>query len=1593
VTDSRSFAKIRIGIASPKQIREWSRGEVKKPETINYRTFKPERDGLFCERIFGPTKDYECHCGRYKKQKYRGTVCERCGVEVTKSKVRRERMGHIELAAPVCHIWYLKGQPSPLALILDIPPRNIEKVLYFSSYIVTAVDREWINEHMDEAVEAVDEAVIAIQKELEKELERIDERFAQEVAQHTAEAVALRAAEAEKEAAEADADEAGADDEEGLPRPRPDLEVWDQATIQRKAKEAEQQREMERRDAEERTEELKQALELLRTIQKRQLITEDEYRAVERLLSVVSDHLDEDVTGVVEAGMGGAAIKKLLEEIDLEALSRELRNEIEHTTGTRRQRAIKRLEMVEAFIASKAHPSWMILECIPVISPELRPMVQLDGGRFATSDLNDLYRRIINRNNRLKKIQEIRAPESIVNHEKRLLQEAVDALIDNGRRNRPVVGSTNRPLKSLSDMLKGKEGRFRKNLLGKRVDYSGRSVIVVGPHLKLHQCGLPKEMALELFKPFVIKALVSRGATTNIKSAKRMIDRMKPEVWDALEAVIREHPVLLNRAPTLHRLGIQAFEPVLVDGKAIQIHPLVCHAYNADFDGDQMAVHVPLSAYAQAEARALMLSIHNLFSPANGNPIVAPIQDIVLGSYYLTMVPKGAKPTKPPFSSPEEAMLAYDSGLLDLHEPIIVRIARDGETILAGKDYETAPTTVGRIIFNQILPDKLRYSDTYLYRTINKKGISDVVAEVYRLHGAETTLKFLDDLKDLGFRYATLSGTTISMTDMDVPETARRDIIRRTEEAVARLNADYRRGKLTHGERKERVLNLWTKAGEEVAKAIMAGIGQFNPIMIITDSGARGSSKQITQLSGMRGLMADPFGNLIEDLPIKSNFHEGLSVLEYFVSTHGARKGLADTALRTADAGYLTRRLVDVAQDVIIRAEDCHTTQGITVREIYTDGNLLEPLSMRIAGRVVVEDLVNPLTGEIVTRANEEITDDVAKQLDNVRIATDDIYDIRPDGTRGETCYARKGELMTADDAQKLVDRGVCRGSARRPTKAECIQDITTSMAVTIRSVMTCELRMGICAKCYGRDLASGRMAEVGVAAGIIAAESIGEPGTQLTMRTFHTGGVAGKELVGVANVKQKQQHALRELHEDIRSGHVSFEQEGRSERDRSRSVQAVLKVLEDQVGGLLRVVELFEARKPKGQAIITRLGGRVADIDRKGLRHVIIESRVSLKDPPIKLTGEISAEQVLDRDSGVIVEEGEALTERAIRLMLQNDIEEITIRRSILVPHRGDLNVEVGDELKPGDRLTDGPLDPNEVLELHGPRGVQEYLIQEIQHVYKAQGVDINDKHIEVIIRQMLRKRRIEDPGDCPFLPGQIVDKFVFEDTNKLIMEQGGRPAEASWQLLGITEASLASESFLSAASFQKTTRVLTEAAVRGKTDDLIGLKENVIIGRLIPAGTGLPRYRSIEPGTPDGQVIELPIEPKSREESARARSRREVEQQLRAPLEAEEPDEELKRVEQDLDALGPATTAEPEGEAGDEEPDGGEVAGEEGAAGELATELPQEPAEAAAPPQPKPEPPAEEPLPDAEAVGLAPEDLDYFVSGASSSADEEAA
>ncbi len=1148
--DVNNFDRMKIGLASPEQIREWSSGEVKKPETINYRTLKPEREGLFCEKIFGPTRDWECHCGKYKRVRYKGIICDRCGVEVTKSKVRRERLGHIELAAPCSHIWYFKGIPSRMGLILDVSPRSLEKVLYFVSYIVTD------------------------------------------------------------------------------PGDTP--------------------------------------------LMKKQLLTELEHREYK-----------EKYGSRFKAGMGAEAIKILLEEMNLEDIAVELRTELREATGQRKIRAIRRLEVVEAFKVSGNRPEWMIMDVIPVIPPELRPMVQLDGGRFATSDLNDLYRRVINRNNRLKRLLDLGAPDIIVRNEKRMLQEAVDALIDNGRRGRPVTGPGNRPLKSLSDMLKGKQGRFRQNLLGKRVDYSGRSVIVVGPNLKLHQCGLPREMALELFKPFVMKKLVNDGYAHNIKSAKRMVERVRSEVWDVLEEVIKDHPVLLNRAPTLHRLGIQAFEPVLVEGRALQIHPLVCTAYNADFDGDQMAVHVPLSAEAQAEARLLMLSSHNILNPKDGRSVVTPTQDMVLGSYYLTV--EGDKPEGQEtrvFCNEEEAIFAYESRAVTLHEPIKVR-----------KDGKLFETTTGRLIFNQVIPPQIGYYN----EVVGKKQLAQIVDKCFRLLGNSATAEMLDGIKSLGFTYSTRAGITISVSDIKIPG-KKEEILSAADKQVEEIEAQFRRGLITEDERYQLVIGIWNKATDDVTAALMEILDRFNPVYMMANSGARGNIQQIRQLAGMRGLMADPSGKTLE-LPIKSNFREGLAVLEYFISTHGARKGLADTALRTADSGYLTRRLVDVAQDVIVREDDCGTTVGVVVDEIKDGPETIEMLYERIVGRYAADDVVHPETGEIIIHAGEEISE---------------------------------------EHAERILEAGIKQ--------------------VTIRSVLTCRSRYGVCRKCYGRNLATGRMVEIGEAVGIIAAQSIGEPGTQLTMRTFHTGGVAG----------------------------------------------------DDITQGLPRVEELFEARKPRGQAIITESDG-VAHINEvRGRKEV-----------------EISG----DNGDKIIYQ----------------------------IPFGSRIKIKEGQRVEAGDELTEGSVNPHDLLKIRGIKGVHMYMLREVQKVYRLQGVDINDKHIEVMIRQMLRKVKVEESGDTKLLPGGLIDIFEFEEENAEVFAQGGSPATAKPVLLGITKASLATDSFLSAASFQETTRVLTEAAIKGKTDPLLGLKENVIIGKLIPAGTGMSRYRNISLELPEKETEEL--------------------------------------------------------------------------------------------------------------------------------------
>jgi len=1159
-----NFDSIQIGLASPEQVREWSRGEVKKPETINYRTLKPEKDGLFCERIFGPTKDWECHCGRYKRVRYKGIICDKCGVEVTRAKVRRERMGHIELAAPVSHIWYFKGIPSRMGLLLDMSPRDLEKVLYFASFVVT------------------------------------------------------------------DAGET--------------------------------------------------------PLEYKQLLNDKELREAQ-------EKYGEDS---FTAKMGAEGVKDLLKDIDLETSAEALKKDLETSTGQKRVRAIKRLEVVEAFRQSGNKPEWIILDCIPIIPPELRPMVQLDGGRFATSDLNDLYRRVINRNNRLNRLLTLRAPDIIVRNEKRMLQEAVDALIDNGRRGRPVTGPGNRPLKSLSDMLRGKQGRFRQNLLGKRVDYSGRSVIVVGPDLKMYQCGLPKEMALELFKPFVMKKLVEDGLAHNIKSAKRMVERVRPEVWGVLEYVIKDHPVLLNRAPTLHRLGIQAFEPVLVEGKALKLHPLVCTAYNADFDGDQMAVHVPLSVEAQAECRFLMLAANNILKPQDGKPVVSPTQDMVIGAYYLTIAREGAKGEGSFFSGAEETVLAYQTGEIDLQALVNVKIDKeiDGE-----KKSRIIKTTPGRLIFNEAIPQDLGFVDRSQPDSdfmpevdflVDKKQLGKIVDLCYRKYGESKTATVLDAIKRLGFHFSTLGAITISVGDIVIPD-EKATYIAEAEEKVMAIEKKFKRGFLTNKERKENVIKVWSDTTSHVTEALMDGLSEFNPVYMMANSGARGSTNQIRQLAGMRGLMADPSGEIIE-IPIRANFREGLTVLEFFISTHGARKGLADTALRTADSGYLTRRLVDVSQDVIVRETDCleegDTVRGVWIEDVRNGKEVIEPFIDRIGGRYAAQEIAHPETGEVIVGANEFIN-----------------YEL----------------------TDKIKAAGVT--------------------GAFIRSVLTCRTKHGVCAKCYGADMSSGKEVSIGEAVGIIAAQSIGEPGTQLTMRTFHTGGIAGSDITH----------------------------------------------------GLPRVEELFEARKPKGLAIISEIAGEISIDDNK-------------KKLEVTVTGE---DGVAD---------------------------------SYTIPFGSRLKVVDGDVIEAGDELTEGSINPNDILKIKGAKGVQEYLLKEVQMVYRLQGVEISDKHIEVIIRQMLKKCKIEDAGDTEMLPGSLVDIYAFDEENERMIAGGNKPATAKRVLLGITKASLATDSFLSAASFQETTRVLTEAAIKGKSDPLLGLKENVIIGKLIPAGTGMRRYKNID-------------------------------------------------------------------------------------------------------------------------------------------------
>ena len=1177
------YDAIKIGLASPEKIREWSRGEVKKPETINYRTLKPEKDGLFCEKIFGPSKDWECHCGKYKKIRYKGVVCDRCGVEVTKASVRRERMGHIELAAPVSHIWYFKGIPSRMGLILDVSPRNLEKVLYFASYIV--------------------------------------------------------------------------------------LEVQDGVNLQPK-----------------------------------QILSEAEYQEARK-----------NYGDGFRAGMGAESIMELLMSIDLEEESVNLKEELRNSSGQKRARIVKRLEVIEAFRGSDNKPEWMILTVIPVIPPDIRPMVQLDGGRFATSDMNDLYRRIINRNNRLKRLLELGAPDIIVRNEKRMLQEAVDALIDNGRRGRPVTGPGNRPLKSLSDMLKGKQGRFRQNLLGKRVDYSGRSVIVVGPELKIYQCGLPKEMAIELFKPFVMKELVSNGTAHNIKQAKKMVEKLQPEVWDVLEDVIREHPVMLNRAPTLHRLGIQAFEPTLVEGKAIKLHPLVCTAFNADFDGDQMAVHLPLSVEAQAECRFLLLSPNNLLKPSDGGVVAVPSQDMVLGIYYLTQERPGSLGEGKFFKSVNEAITAYENGDLTLHAKIKVRrfgINKDGV-----EESRIIESTLGRFIFNEILPQDMGFVDrskdeNFLVPEVDfhvgKKQLKQILEKCIAAHGATGTAETMDNIKALGYKYSTRAAMTVSISDMTVPE-AKKDILAEAQKTVELITDKFNMGLLTEEERYKAVINTWYAADNQLTEALMSGLDRYNNIFMMADSGARGSQAQIKQLAGMRGLMADTSGRTIE-LPIKSNFREGLDVLEYFISAHGARKGLSDTALRTADSGYLTRRLVDVSQELVIREVDCCADRdmipGMEVTGFMDGKELIESLEERITGRFSCEDIYDD-EGELIVKKNHMITPKRAARIVNTKAIVD-----------------------AGDEAK-----------------------------VKIRNILTCKSHIGVCAKCYGANMATGEAVQVGEAVGIIAAQSIGEPGTQLTMRTFHSGGVAG----------------------------------------------------DDITQGLPRVEELFEARKPKGLAIIAEFGGKAEIRDTKKKREVVITNE----------------------------ETGES--------------------KAYLIPYGSRIKVVDGQVLEAGDELTEGSVNPHDLLKIKGIRAVQDYMLREVQRVYRLQGVDIADKHIEVLVRQMLKKVRIENNGDTEFLPGTLVDVLDFEEMNEKLIAEGKEPAEGKRIILGITKAALATESFLSAASFQETTKVLTEAAIKGKEDKLIGLKENVIIGKLIPVGTGMKRYRNTRLSTDAVETIDF--------------------------------------------------------------------------------------------------------------------------------------
>src|SRR5579883_895195 len=1391
------FNAIRISLASPEQIRIWSYGEVTKPETINYRTLKPEKDGLFCERIFGPTKDWECYCGKYKRVRFKGIVCDKCGVEVARSKVRRERMGHIELASPVSHIWYFKGTPSRIGLLLDLSPRNLERILYFALYVVTNIDEEArqqelmrIDEDMVGLEQNLDEKVVerinSLKSQRDNAIKESETRFStvdrQEVEERR-ESELEAARQAESETLALLRDQMGTKAEDNIIFPVNDhvivkqgetvaskhLEVLErvaesarnaiaeQARREIEAAQSESKREAdrlgvefqgqidtaqtqmekERNEARQRLEQLRRDLEGLKRMD---LLQENRYR-----------ELKDNFPGVFRAGMGAEAVRELISNIDLDKLAADLRHEISSTVGQRRKKATKRLKVVEAFRKSATSPEWMILTVLPVLPPDLRPMVQLDGGRFATSDLNDLYRRVINRNNRLKRLLELGAPEIIIRNEKRMLQEACDALIDNGRRGRAVAGSGNHKLKSLSDMLKGKQGRFRQNLLGKRVDYSGRSVIVVGPDLKLHQCGLPKRMALELFKPFVMRKLVEQNFAHNIKSAKRFVERVKPEVWDVLEDVIKNHPVLLNRAPTLHRLGIQAFEAVLVEGSAIQLHPLVCSAFNADFDGDQMAVHVPLSEKAQDEARQFMMSTRNLLSPAQGDPSIGASQDMVLGCFYLTQDRPNQKGEGRVFTDPNEALLAFHHGVIDLQAPIKVRL---GDVDV----YDDAPpakatmhangqlvtTTVGRIIFNEALPERLRFKNY----AMKKENLKQIIADCFKEYGRIKTTELADEIKRLGFAYATRAGATIAISDVKVPA-GKQEELARAEMRIAELEEQFREGLITDNEKYQQTVDIWNEVTDNVTRMVEATLDPYGSIYTIAKSGAtKAKFQQIRQLSGMRGLMASPSGKIIA-IPIRGNFREGLSVLEYFISSHGARKGLADTALRTAESGYLTRRLIDVAQDVIVTEEDCGTTDGILITEEDSHEMGLENSRSRLIGRVLAE----AIPGLEHIEVNEELTDEAVDEIVNVGIKS-----------------------------------------------------------VRVRSVLVCQTRRGICSKCYGRDLAANALVRSGAAAGIIAAQSIGEPGTQLTMRTFHTGGIAGAQ-------------------GDITQGLPRVEElfEARVPKDKAEisEIDGVVEIVKDEANGARTVrvvsVNVFfdEYPLPEGSQVL------VNDHDRVQKDQIIALMPAEDGGEPVGVMARTEGEVVINQDGPLTIRFEES------------------DERSYPIPAARNIIVSNGQKIQAGTAITSGQRDPQDVLRIQGREAVQIYLVKEVQRVYRNTGVYINDKHIEVIIRQMLRRVKVDDPGDTEMLPNDLVDRFIYADTNARVLAEGGEPATAQTVLLGVTKASLNTDSFLAAASFQETTRVLTEAAIEAQTDHLVGLKENVIIGKLIPAGSGIAQRR----------------------------------------------------------------------------------------------------------------------------------------------------